>query len=500
MKILLVYPKYPDTFWSFKHALSFISKKAVHPPLGLLTIAAMLPETWEQKLVDLNVATLHEKDLQWADYVFISAMIVQKDSVREIITRCQNSGVKIVAGGPLFTAEHEHFSGIDHFVLNEAELTLPTFLADLERGEAKPCYATQEFSDIGTTPVPHWDLINMKKYVSMTIQYSRGCPFDCEFCDITVLYGRQTRTKHADQIITELESLYSRGWRGGVFFVDDNFIGNKGKLKKEVLPAIIDWMEKRQHPFTFSTEASINLADDEQLMRLMVQAGFDAVFVGIETPDESSLAECSKFQNTNRDLAACVKTLQQYGLRVRGGFIVGFDNDTPSIFQRQIEFIQNTGIVTAMVGLLNAPRGTRLYNRIAKEGRLVEDASGDNTDFSINFIPKMGHDTLIKGYTRIISGIYSPEPYFERVKKLLRDYHPLRKKKRRFHLGYIRNHSGYPGAFIKSIVVLGIKDKERTYFWNLVFWSLFKRPQLFSLAMTYAIYGYHFRKIFGTYL
>jgi len=496
MRILMVYPRCPDTFWSFKYALRFISKKAVHPPLGLLTVAAMIPEDWEKRLVDMNVKALEDKDLKWADYVFISAMSVQKESVKEVMARCKDLGVKTVAGGPLFTAGHEEFKEADHLVLNEAEVTLPFFLADLEKGKPRHIYSTDIFPDIRSTPVPLWGLSDMKKYVSMTVQYSRGCPFNCDFCDITVLYGRKVRTKSREQVLAELESLYSHGWRGSVFFVDDNFIGNKDQLKREVLPGIIAWMKEKKSPFTFSTEASINLADDEELMKMMVKAGFDAVFVGIETPDEKSLAECSKFQNRNRDLVASVKLIQKFGLRVRGGFIVGFDNDSPSIFERQIDFIQKSGIITAMVGLLNAPRGTKLYRRIVEEGRLLKDISGDNTDLSTNFIPKMGYETLSKGYEKIISGIYSPRPYYERVKEFLREYKPLQKKPLRFHFGLIRFHFGYSVALPKSMLLLGIKDKDRFHYWKLFFWSLFRRPRLFPMAITYAIYGFHFRKVF----
>jgi len=493
MKILLVYPKYPDTFWSFKHALKFIFKKATNPPLGLLTIAAMLPEEWEKKLVDMNVTTLNDKDLKWADFVFISAISIQKGSVNEIITRCKEIGVKIVAGGPLFTTGYEEFKGVDHFVLNEAEITLPPFLEDLKNGCAKHIYTSDQWADLKTTPIPLWELINMKKYATMNIQYSRGCPFNCEFCDITLLYGRISRTKTKDQVVAELESLYSRGWRDGVFFVDDNFIGNKRKLKKEILPAIAKWMEQRKHPFPFVTQTSIDISDDEELMQLMVKAGFNTLFVGIETPNEESLTECTKFQNKNRDLIACVKKIHKFGLQVQGGFIVGFDNDPLSIFERQIKFIQKSGIVTAMVGLLNALHGTRLYHRLEKENRLLKDVSGDNTDCSINFIPSMNYDTLIKGYKKILSTIYSPAYYYERVRSFLKEYKPSQKRMFRFRLSYL-------GAFFKSIFRLGIIGKERVHYWKLIFWSLFRCPRFLPLATTFAIYGFHFRKIFEKYM
>jgi radical SAM superfamily enzyme YgiQ (UPF0313 family) len=323
----------------------------------------------------------------------------------------------------------------------------------------------------------------------MNIQYSRGCPFNCEFCNITALSGRKPRTKDKEQILSELEMLCSHGWRGGVFFVDDNFIGNKTRLKKQLLPAMIEWMKKRKPPFSFFTEASVDLSDDEELMVLMVKAGFDTVFVGIETPNEESLVECSKFQNKNRDLIACVKKIQKFRLEVQGGFIVGFDNDPVSIFERLIGFIQESGIVTAMVGLLNAPRGSRLHQRLTKEGRLLKDMSGDNTDFSVNFIPKMNYEVLISGYRRILNTIYSPKHYYPRVMKFLREYDPLRKRMSRLRLTHY-------GAFFKSMLLLGIMGKERIYYWKLLFWSLLIRPRLLPMAVTFSIYGFHFRKVF----
>lgn len=490
MNILLIYPKYPDTFWSFKHAIKFISRKAVHPPLGLLTVAAMLPVSFNKRLVDMNVETLKDKDLKWADYVFLGAMEVQRESAIDVIERCKDFGVKVVAGGPLFTSSHADFDDVDHFVLNEAEITLKPFLDDLSNGAAKRIYQTDERPKITNTPVPLWELIKMKKYVSMNLQYSRGCPFNCEFCDITNLFGRKVRTKSKYQLIAELESLYSQGWRGYIFLVDDNFIGGAPQLKKEILPAITDWMKKRKRPFIFSTEVSINIADDEELMKMMVAAGFETVFIGIETPNETSLAECGKFQNKNRDLVECVKLIQHSGLEVTGGFIVGFDNDKPSIFKKQIEFIQNSGIVTAMVGLLNAPRNTDLYKRLKQENRLLNDCTGNNTDYSINFIPKMNKEVLIKGYESILSTIYSPSHYYKRIKTFLREYKPMTKKKSPFTITYIL-------AFIKSIIKLGVLGRERFHYWKLLFWTVVVRPKMFPLAVTLSIYGYHFRKTLG---
>lgn len=486
MKILLIYPEYPTTFWSFKYALKFIHKKAALPPLGLLTIGAMLPKEWPKKLVDVNVAKLTEKDLAWADYAFISGMVVQRESAREIIARCKQTNLKVIAGGPLFTSQHDQFEEVDHFVLNEAELTLPLFLADLAKGRAQHIYETSEFCDLRRTPAPLWELMDLKHYASMSIQFSRGCPFNCEFCNVTTLFGHRVRMKKAEQIIAELDGLYNLGWRGPVFFVDDNFIGNKGYLKNHLLPELIQWQKGRKE-IPFNTEASVNLADDPALMEMMVKAGFDAVFIGIETPNEESLAECNKQQNENRDLLESVKIMQRAGLQVTGGFIVGFDSDTPSIFQRQIEFIQKSGIVTAMVGLLNAPPGTRLYERMRKEGRLTDFISGDNADGTTNILPRMGLDVLREGYGNLMQYIYSPEHYYKRVTTFLREY---KSPTVRTPLDFQRLL-----AFLRSSIRLGIFGKERVQYWKIMSWTLFRRPKMLPLTITLAIYGHHFRKI-----
>jgi len=400
--------------------------------------------------------------------------------------------VKTVAGGPLFLAERDAFPEIDHFVLNEGELTLPPFLADLEAGHPQRVYETSEFADMTQSPAPLWHLAKIQRYASMCLQYSRGCPFGCDFCSVTAMLGHRFRTKTAAQVTAELDTLYSLGWRGGVFFVDDNFIGNKKRLKEEVLPALIEW-RKGKKGMSFNTEASVNLADDPELMEMMTRAGFDTVFVGIETPDDDSLSECHKTQNRGRDLLAAVKTMQRSGLQVQGGFIVGFDSDTPSIFRRQLEFIQKSGVVTAMVGLLNAPKGTKLYDRLEAEGRLEGVFTGDNTNNTMNFRPRMDPEVLREGYRSLLQGIYSPQAYYERVRTYLREYNRRAQVQRVLSWDYVL-------AFLRSTVRLGVLGKERREYWKLLSWTIFRKPKLFADAVTLAIYGYHFRRICETYV
>lgn len=490
MKILLVNPEVPNTFWSLKHALRFISKKALLPPLGLLTVASMLPQTWEKKLIDLNVTHLRDRHIKWADMVFLTGMVIQRKSVEQVIARCKALNVKIVAGGPLFTAFPEAYLNIDHLVLNEAEITLSAFIRDLKNGCPQPFYTTRQKPCLTESPIPQWDLIKMKHYALMGIQYSRGCPFNCDFCDVTRLFGHTLRTKTTEQVLAELDAIYAAGWRGEVFFVDDNFIGKKHILKTELLPALIRWMDAKKHPFYFNTQASINLADDPELMKLMVRAGFDCVFVGVESPDENSLAECNKMQNTGRDIVEAVKRIQRFGMQVQAGFIVGFDSDRPSVFDKMIAMIQDSGIVTAMVGLLNAPRGTQLYKKLMRENRLSRLPTGDNMDCTMNFIPRMDIRELFSGYQRVLSTIYSPSCYYKRIRTFLENYNfrdttPLK----------IR--SSDVKAFFRSIWRIGFLEKGKWQYWKLLFWSL-KQPHRLPWAVRFSIYGYHFRKVLKT--
>ena len=486
MNVLLVYPEFPNTFWSYKYALKFIRKKAAFPPLGLLTVAAMLPKGWSLRLVDLNVTKLTAKDLSWADLALISAMAIQRNSANQVIKKLKAANIKVVAGGPLFTGEPESFDTVDNLLLNEAEITLPLFLKDFKSGMTKRLYNSSTFCDVTQSPIPKWELLDLKKYASMCIQFSRGCPYNCDFCNVTTLFGRKTRLKDVVQMVSELNDLYSLGWRGPIFFVDDNFIGNKTYLKNHLLPTLVKW-KKDKSTVSFNTEVSINLADDKELMELMADAGFDSVFIGIETPNEKSLAECGKWQNRNRDLLESVRTIHQTGLQVQGGFIVGFDQDSPAIFEQLINFIQNSGIVTAMVGLLQAPVGTRLYNRLMKEGRIRGGMSGDNADGSTNIIPRMDIAQLKNGYYHILKTIYQPRNYYQRVRTLLQEYkHP--------NTTIIIDPQRVLAVF-RSSVRLGILGKERFQYWRLLLWTLLRCPQHLSLAITLSIYGHHYRKI-----
>ena len=487
MKALLVNPAIPDTFWSFKHILKFISKRAAHVPLGLITVAAMLPKDWEIKVVDLNVEPLRDDTIQWADMVLLGAMVVQKESAHEIVARAKALGKTVVAGGPYFTSGDHDVENVDHLVLNEAEITLPFFLEDLAAGKAQRVYSSTEKPDLSQTPLPRWDLLNLSYYASLSVQYSRGCPYDCEFCDIVNLNGRKPRVKANEQMIREFQLLYDIGWRGRLFIVDDNFIGNRVKVKS-LLRDLIPWQEARDHPFCLYTEASVNLAQDEELMKLMTDAGFDSVFLGLETPEEECLAECGKHQNRSMDLLEAVRTIQRNGMEVMGGFIIGFDNDPPNIFERQIKFIQSGGVVKAMIGLLQAIPGTRLYKRLQEEGRLTIEPTGDNCDGTVNFMPRMDIQTLREGYQAVLNSLYSPKEYYKRVRQFLKDYKPVRRR---------RLNRSEVMAFLRSMLYLGLLDKgkNKLYYWKLIITAFLFHRESFGEAVSSAIFGYHFRKV-----
>jgi radical SAM superfamily enzyme YgiQ (UPF0313 family) len=484
MNVLLVSPETPTTFWSLKHAVRFISRRAAFPPLGLLTVAAMLPKDWNLRLVDLNVRPLRDADLHWCDYVMTSAMIVHRESVEEIIERAARVARPVIGGGPLFTTGHDEFAGRVHAVVGEAETIIDKVIRDMEADQLRDVYRSSGFPDVSTVPVPRWDLINLRHYATMPIQFSRGCPYDCEFCDVIVMNGRRPRTKSPSQMLRELDALADAGWRGRVFVVDDNFIGNRVRVK-EFLRALVAWRAERGVDFSFLTEASIHLADDPELLDLMVRAGFHSVFVGLETPIAESLLECNKQHNAGRDLAEGVRIIQRSGIEVMGGFIVGFDNDPREIFELQFDFIQRTGIATAMVGLLTALPKTRLYQRLLGEGRIDTAATGNNTEAVLNFAPKLDREYLVGGYRRLMNSLYDPATYYQRVLTFLAEYRP--------HGPRLRITADDVMAFIRSLWTMGVRHKGRGAYWSFLARVLTRYPRQLPAAVALAIHGFHYR-------
>ena len=488
---LLVYPEHPPTYWGADHALEMSGVKATHPPLGLLTVAAMFPASYELRVVDMNVSDLHDADLEWADLVFTSTMITQHVSLRAVVERCNRAGVPVVAGGPHPTTFHEEIGGVDHFVLDEVEETFAEFLRDLESGTAKRVYREARKPDVTRTPVPRFDLIDIKNYATMSVQFSRGCPFDCEFCDIIKLYGRVPRTKSPEQVVEELDSLHRLGWRGPVFLVDDNFIGNK-RDALELLPAIAGWQKARGYPFTLITEASANLALMDAMMDAMIEAGFDSVFVGIETPNPKALLKTKKQQNTNETqenyLYHAVRKIQQRGMQVQGGFILGLDSDDEGVFDAQIDFIQETGIPVAPIYLLTAVKGTDMYERMKSEGRLLEAPLGTNA-MPLNFKTELEYGTLIDGYKRVIATLYDPtlENYFSRCLTLFRHLKPVR------HLRKPRSRTEIDAAFM--VVRRRLSAKQLPAYSKFIAKVSKDYPGMLSDAIYLAAMGYHFEKI-----
>jgi radical SAM superfamily enzyme YgiQ (UPF0313 family) len=491
VKVLLINPEFPDTYWSFRHALPFEGKRSAFPPLGLLTVSALLPPSWERRLVDLNVQSLKSSDIDWADMVFATAMLVQKDSLREVVQRCKARGKRVVLGGPYVTTTVEELPEADHIFLGEAETTIPQFVVDLTRGEAKRSYQATERPPLSATPLAHFQLANMKRYSAMSVQYSRGCPFSCEFCDIIEIYGRVPRTKSNQQMLVEFDALRDLGWRGTVFIVDDNFIGNK-KNVRQLLPELAKWQKANGYPFSLITESSVNLADDELLLESMRDAGFRRVFLGIETPVEESLKEAQKSQNRG-NLLDSVKKIQSYGMEVMAGFIVGFDNDPEDIFERQIDFIRKSAIPLAMVGLLNALPDTQLWKRLEREGRLLGEASGNNTVCTFNFKTRMDPALLIQGYQTIMRTIYSPREYYQRA------LDSMRRTAQQFSEPQHYNLINGLTSFTRIMLKLGVLDRERTEFWRFFTQTLVRHRERFAESLRLAAMGYHFRKLSDAY-
>ncbi|MCI0489419.1 MAG: B12-binding domain-containing radical SAM protein [Blastocatellia bacterium] len=492
MKALLLNPQFPDTYWSFKHALWFEGKRSAFPPLGLLTISALLPRSWERRLVDLNVGPLSPADIEWADIVFASAMLVQKESLRHVVKLCKARGKRVVIGGPYVTTTVESLPEADHIFFGEAETTLPEFVEELERGQARQFYEAAERPPLSAAPIPDFGLADLKRYSAMSVQYSRGCPFQCEFCDIIEIYGRVPRTKSIEQMLLELDALLAIGWRGTVFIVDDNFIGNKRDVKR-LLPELAEWQEKNGHPFSFLTEASVNLADDDELLAWMRRAGFRRVFLGIETPVEESLLEARKIQNTRKNLLDSVSRIQSYGMEVMAGFIIGFDTDPEDIFERQMNFIRESAIPLAMVGLLTALPDTQLWRRLKQEGRLLEESTGNNTNCSINYVPRMDPAQLIAGYKSLMRKIYSHRDYYQRSLECLKRV-PQQSAAPRH-----QNIIGNILTITRIALKLGVLDRERREFWRFTGRVVSEHREKFAEAMRLAAMGYHFRKLTEAY-
>jgi radical SAM superfamily enzyme YgiQ (UPF0313 family) len=489
---LLVYPEFPPSYWGMKYALEFVGKESSMPPLGLLTVAAMFPDDYQLRVVDMNTDVLTDADLEWADVVFTSTMIVQQMSLEQVIDRCKLHRVPIIAGGPHPTTFYKEIEGVDHFVLGEVENVFPAFLEDFAKGAAARVYSPPEKPDVTRTPLPRYDLIDLRKYGTMALQFSRGCPFDCEFCDITKLFGRVARTKTTDQLLQEFDLLYGLGWRGALFLVDDNFIGNK-KAALELMPAVAEWQRARGYPFSLFTEASVNLARMDSLMDAMVDAGFSMAFLGIESPNPEALLKTKKKQNTSKGkenyLLEAVRTIQQKGMEVMGGFILGLDGDREDVFDAQIEFIQQAGIPFAMVGLLTAIKGTDLYDRLEREGRLLKESQGDSVNFSLNIVPEMDRQVLLEGYKRVLRTIYDPslKNYFERCLTMLGNLKIAEHSVRRVGKAEIL-------AFVRSLCRQTFSRQGPAYL-KFLARVLKDHPKMLPEAVRLAIVGYHLTKV-----
>ncbi|RAM48775.1 MAG: B12-binding domain-containing radical SAM protein [Hapalosiphonaceae cyanobacterium JJU2] len=417
MRVLLVYPIFPKTFWSYEKILALVNRKVLLPPLGLVTVAAILPQEWEFKLVDRNIRPVTEAEWAWADLVIFSAMIVQKQDLLDQIREAKKRGKLVAVGGPYATSTptEPKAAGADFLILDEGEITLPMFVEAIQRGETSGTLRATEKPDVTSTPIPRFDLLDFDAYDMMSIQFSRGCPFQCEFCDIIVLYGRKPRTKTPAQLLSELDYLYELGWRRGVFMVDDNFIGNKRNVKL-LLKELKVWMQQHNYPFRFDTEASVDLAQDPELMELMVECGFAAVFLGIETPDEESLQLTKKFQNTRSSLVESVQSIIKAGLRPMAGFIIGFDGEKAGAGDRIVRFAEQAAIPSTTFAMLQALPDTALWHRLKKEGRLRENKDGNiNQTTLMNFIATRPLEEIAREYIEAFCDLYDPVKYLDRT-------------------------------------------------------------------------------------
>jgi radical SAM superfamily enzyme YgiQ (UPF0313 family) len=485
VKALLVWPRFPRSYWGQEYTLEIIGKGAVLPPLGLLTVAALLPRSWDLRLVDLNVGELEESDLAWADLVMVSGMRIQRASFHEVVGRARAAGKRVVAGGPYVSTSPEEVLEVDHVVIGEAEDVLPELARALEAGAAVPRrWQASGRPDVSRTPIPRYDLLRIERYDGMSVQFSRGCPFNCEFCDIIEIFGRVPRTKAPDQLVAELDAIRATKFRGPVFLVDDNFIGNKVAAKR-MLKRLATWSEAHAFPFDFFTEASVNLADDDVLIRGLVAAGFSAVFLGIETPSREALLETQKRQNTHLDLAAAVEKLVRAGLEVMAGFIVGFDADDETIFDRQLEFISRSPISMAMVGVLTALPSTQLWRRLAAEGRLLHEGEGDAA-YHPNFVTRMPAATLVSGYAKLLAALYEPRSYFRRALRTLELQRDLPSGRYRRPLRFS------VAAVARSLWRQGLRSPYRRAYWSFLVRALRTAPRQVARAMALAIHAEHF--------
>ncbi|BAU64391.1 Radical SAM domain protein [Stanieria sp. NIES-3757] len=487
MRVLLIYPLFPKSFWSFEKTLRLVDRKVLLPPLGLITVAAILPQEWELKLVDRNIRSVSDSEWDWAELIIISGMIVQKEDLLTQIKEAKKRGKPVAVGGPYATTSPEEVEavGTDYLVLDEGEITLPMFVKAIERGETKGIFRTPEKADVTKTPIPRYDLLEIDAYDSMSVQFSRGCPFQCEFCDIIVLYGRKPRTKTPQQLISELEHLYNLGWRGGVFMVDDNFIGNKRNVKL-LLKELKVWMQAKDYPFSFDTEASVDLAQDPELMELMVDCSFKKVFLGIETPDESSLALTQKFQNTRDPLSESVDKITRAGLQVMAGFIIGFDGEKAGAGDRIVRFVEQTAIPIAMFSMLQALPHTALWHRLEKEGRLIDRGANINQTTLMNFIPTRPMEEIAQEYINGFWQLYDPERYLDRV------YRYFMKLGIPKHSGKRRLDSKAVSAILTLFWRQGILRQTRWIFWRNLIKIMLHNIRLLPFYLIVCAYLEHF--------